>query len=107
MDLTCALFSTWKRSLYINHVVMLQQMFFYRLTVHHGAIGAPQIQNKRPVGSCIDGGMLPAHRKVIDDNIISRTPTYGHPRFGNTHFLLYQTIKGDDDFRHKSLINSM
>ena len=86
---------------------MLQQMLFDRLAIDHGAVGTAQIQHKRTVRCGIDGSVLTTHSEVINDDIIAWPTPYRHAGFGNADFLLYQTIKGDDDLRHNSLINSM
>ena len=82
-------------------------MLFDRLTIDHGTVGTAQIQHKGAVWRGVDGSVLATDSEMINDDIIAWPTPYRHAGFGNADFLLYQTIKGDDDLRHNSLINSM
>jgi hypothetical protein len=77
-----------------NNVTVLQRVFLDQLAIDVSAIGAVQVFKKGIVQNIDDQGVMAAHRRVIDPDIVIRKATNGVTLFGHVVFsqnLIVQT----------------
>ncbi len=55
-----------------NHVTIEQLRFGDFLAVHKGAVQAAQILQHELVTFHLDGGVVPGHRLIVDDDVVVR-----------------------------------
>jgi hypothetical protein len=71
-----------------------------RVAVDHGAVGAAEVFEERVVEDGDDDGVLAAHRKVVDLDVVMGLAADGGALLRQGDLLEHQAIHAEYQFRH-------
>src|SRR5579862_403986 len=83
-----------------DHVAMLQRMLLDELAVDVRAVGAVQILEERIVEDVDDQRVVPAHRGIVDADVVVRQPADGVTLLVHVVFRHHLTIQAQDQPCH-------